>query len=160
MIYTHSHREEFVFNLLDQIGINNYRDMSEEEVAYQLGIFINKTNKASHCQQSGRFRAIYLNIDLDPKQRRLEFFHELGHLLRSIPGAHLLPTALKDFMEWDAQHFEFYAAMPYKMMDEFDLNDPQVVYHLSDSFCVPESYVIKKLQFIREKQAQYQLLTK
>ncbi|QKS71698.1 ImmA/IrrE family metallo-endopeptidase [Paenalkalicoccus suaedae] len=142
-----------------RLGIYRAQDINEEWIAKQLRIYIKHIDRPSHFARDGRFKAILLDSRVDRKQRRMEFMHELGHLLRSADGFNYLAPELRNYLEWDARHFEFYAAMPYPMMRQYDLNDCDIINTLSDDFVVPHHYVEDKLTFIKQKQQQYARVT-
>lgn len=159
MSYTHTHREDYVFTMYKRLGIYRASDIDERYIARKLRIYLKETDATSHFERFGNYKAIKLNSRLDRKQRRMEFMHELGHLLRSANGVGYVDKMLRNYLEWDARHFEFYAAMPYPMMQQYDLHDRDIVCMLSDDFVVPHDYVRDKLTFIKQKQQQYERVT-
>ncbi len=51
--------------------------------------------------------------------------------------------------------FVLYAAMPYYMIEEFDLADDHIVYELSSEFVVSHKLVLRRLQQIYERSLFY-----
>lgn len=155
MKYIHTHREEWVLRFFERMNILDPEDIDELSIARHLRIFIKETDKPSYFERFGYYQAILINRDVDPLEYRMHFFHELGHLIRQTNKGFDAPASYTNWLEWDAKHFEFYAAMPWHMMKKFNLESPYIVEELRDVFKVPEEFVKSKLLFVSQKRKEY-----
>ncbi|UTR14310.1 ImmA/IrrE family metallo-endopeptidase [Salipaludibacillus sp. LMS25] len=155
MKYIHTHREDYVMAFYKKLNILQPRDIIPDDIARSLHIFIKYHDKPSNFQCIGRYKAIMLQQGLTKEEERLHFFHELGHLLRHSGSQLFMPNEFIELQEWDANHFQFYAAMPWHMMRTFDFQSSNIVEDLSESFKVPPAFAEKKLAFVLHKTREY-----
>ncbi|MCR6106246.1 ImmA/IrrE family metallo-endopeptidase [Salipaludibacillus agaradhaerens] len=156
MKYIHTHREEYVMSFYKKLNIQQPREIIPSDIAQALHIYIKYHDKPSNFQCVGRYKAIMLQQGLPREEERLHFFHELGHLLRHAGSQLFMPNEFTELQEWDANHFQFYAAMPWHMMRQFDFQSITIVEELSDAFQVPPSFAERKLAFVLHKAQEYQ----
>jgi Zn-dependent peptidase ImmA (M78 family) len=144
-------------NFFNRLRIYEPKDICTLSIVKELRIFLRYHSRPSNYERHGNYKAILIEKGLSNQQERLEFFHELGHLLRHSGSQLFMRKEFAELQEWDAKHFEFYAAMPWSMMTQFDLNSPHIIEELSEAFVVPEEFVNKKLEFVHRKHHEYQL---
>lgn len=152
----HTHREEYVLKFYKRMKIYKPEDIDLKYISRRLYIYLKWKNEPSRSEQFGRYRAIILQKGLDKKEERLHFFHELGHLLRHAGNQLFMPHSFKELQEWDANLFTFYAAVPFHMLHFFDLHDKDVVKEISESFCVPEEFAYRRINFVLKKIKEYE----
>lgn len=99
----------------------------------------------------GRYKAISLDSRCTIKEQREQFFHELCHILRHVGHQSMLPEAFRELQEWDANNFTMYAALPYYLVKQYDLNNEYIIQDLSYDFKVTEELCVKRLQNIKRK---------
>lgn len=158
MKYIHTHREDFALAFFNHLKIHVPYEIEPDDIGQKLRIHVLYHHQPTFFISSAGYKAIYLERNISRQEQRLQFFHELGHLLRHSGSRLFMPAAFSDFQEWDARHFEFYAAMPWSMMRQFNLKNPDIVEELSEAFVVPKKFVRKKLLFVREKTDEYKSL--
>lgn len=160
MRYTHTHREEFAIKLFERLEIYEPHQIDPMHIGEKLQVHVKYHNKPSFYESIHPYRAIYLEQGISRERQRLQFFHELGHCLRHSGSQLFMPSSFAELQEWDAKHFEFYAAMPWSMMRKFDLLSPYIVEELRDAFIVPKPFIEKKLLFVQQKSKEYEEVTK
>ncbi|MFY0545502.1 ImmA/IrrE family metallo-endopeptidase [Brevibacillus sp. H7] len=139
--YQPTQLEKQVMNLYQSIGIEKPVDIDEVLIASCLGIkLMYERNILPLAYENDRVRFIVLDKSLTAMQQRLDFFHELGHLLRGHAGDQTeLPDLFSGLQEEQADHFAKYALMPYQMIQNLDFPEYErdVPYLLSSEFRVP-----------------------
>ncbi|WP_096435946.1 ImmA/IrrE family metallo-endopeptidase [Alteribacter populi] len=159
MNYVHSHREEWVLRFYERMNIFFPSDIDIHSIAYHHRIYIKFWDKPSNYKRLGRFQAIYLQYGLSPEEERIQFFHELGHLLRHSGSQFFMTSSFAELQEWDANLFAFYAALPWHMLKQYDLNNCNTITQVSQEFCVPIEFVDKRMLFIKQKIKDYEVVT-
>lgn len=158
MQYIHTHREEWVLRFYERLKIFEPADIDMHYIAKRHRIYIKFWNKPASFDRIGNYKGINLPYGLSPEDERIQFFHELGHLVRQEGETTFMSPAYEQMQEWDANHFVFYAALPFHMLKEHDLDSKNVVTELSHIFTVPSWFVDKRLKFIQRKSCEYRLL--
>ncbi|MDQ0299688.1 Zn-dependent peptidase ImmA (M78 family) [Salibacterium salarium] len=142
----HTHREDYVLRLYDRLDIYHPKQIIEKNIARRLHIFLKYHDDGSTYKETGKFRAIILQRGLSPEEHRIQFFHELGHVLRHHGNRLFLPEGFADFLEWDSKLFELYASLPYHMLKNYDWDALDIIEQLSEDFVVPEDFVERRLR--------------
>ncbi|BDG46397.1 ImmA/IrrE family metallo-endopeptidase [Parageobacillus sp. KH3-4] len=83
-VYKPLELETFVSKTYQQMGIFYPEQIDEDYIAAQLGIELVYSQHRSYSDEDGNFKMINIHKYLDPFQKREAFFHELGHLLRTV----------------------------------------------------------------------------
>lgn len=98
------------------------------------------------------FPVILINAFQKTIERRKSFFHELGHMLMHAGNQDNLPPGLRELQEMQADQFQLYAAMPFYMLEEFRyVPAHNLVKVLAEAFVLPESFVNKRLEQIKNR---------
>ncbi|WP_078597149.1 ImmA/IrrE family metallo-endopeptidase [Evansella clarkii] len=160
MQYIHSHREEWVLRFYKRMQINHPDDIDIKVIARHHRIYLKYHYKPTTFVQMGNYRAINLQYGLTTQEERIHFFHELGHLLRHSGSQLFMTDSFKELQEWDANFFTFYASLPFHMIKDYDFDDKGTIIELSQVFMVPEWFAAKRVEFIKKKTHEYQLLMK
>lgn len=86
--------------------------------------------------------------------QREQFFHELCHII--FHGGHQsnMYDAYRQLLEWEADIFLLYAALPFHIIKNYDLSCENVLYTLSTDFCVTEKLCEKRLLQIKYQMQQ------
>lgn len=118
--YQPSDVEKMVIALYETLDINTPIEIDQEVIAPRLGIDVHYRNGiVPFSIYDGQKMHIGLDSSLSPMQQRLDFFHELGHLLRGHAGDQTtLPQLFSSLQEEQAKYFATYALMPYTMIKE------------------------------------------
>ncbi|MDG5787808.1 ImmA/IrrE family metallo-endopeptidase [Evansella sp. AB-P1] len=137
-IYKPTPLESWVSQRYKRMGIYNPSDLDEKRICDALGIFFKRIEKSSHSIEQGAFKLIAVNSLLTVAEQREQFYHELAHILRHSGRQSMMTSAFRELQEWDASHFTRYAAIPFHMLHQFDLNDQNIVKNLAEQFqCTP-----------------------
>ncbi|MGY4689298.1 ImmA/IrrE family metallo-endopeptidase [Salibacterium sp. K-3] len=157
----HTHREDYVLKMYRYLRIYTPREIDEQIISRKLRIFLKYHDEGSTYKEHGRFRAILLQRGLSPEEHRIQFFHELGHLLRHDSNRMFISDKLADFLEWDTRLFEMYAALPHHMLRGYDWDAPDIIEQLSDDFVVPSDFAKQRLnQLYRQSVVQPAMIRK
>lgn len=146
--------EEFTERLYKRIGISNTYQLTIEEIANRLNIWIYYTPMRSKALEvrPGMFS---LNIDsrLQPREQWIEFLHELCHLLRHAGNQTIMPEEFTQAQETEADAFAIYAAMPISMIKTMTLPERccDAAAYLADEFKVPIDMAQRRLEQIRRR---------
>jgi Zn-dependent peptidase ImmA (M78 family) len=126
--------------LYHSIGIEEPSDLNEELIASCLGIkLLYQKDIIPFAHENDKGRYIVLDKNLPDLQRRLDFFHELGHLLQGHAGNQSeLPDLFRGLQEEQAEHFSKYALMPYHMIQALPMPEYErdIPYLLASEFRV------------------------
>ncbi|NOJ73152.1 ImmA/IrrE family metallo-endopeptidase [Paenibacillus alvei] len=146
--------EEFLEGLYERIGISNTYQLTIEEIAKRLNIWIYYTPMRSKALEV-RPGMNSMNIDsrLPSREQWIEFLHELCHLLRHAGNQTIMPEEFTQAQEAEADAFAVYAAMPISMIRETSLPERccDAAACLSDEFRVPMEMAQKRLEQIRRR---------
>ena len=142
--------EDWVTDLYKQMQIFKPKDIKEEKFARYFEIFLRyKAGNAFYI--NGRFKSITIDSRLTTQIQRQIFFHELCHILRHAGNQSLMPSAFRELQERDARHFTRYAAIPYHMLNQIDMDSPYVIEEMSDTFKVTSELCLERLIQIQNK---------
>ncbi|MDE3840738.1 peptidase [Bacillus methanolicus] len=149
--YTQTYLEEFISNLYKSLGIFKPHQISEEDIAAKLGIlFFRNNGPAFHTRVCG-VDANYVDARDSPKKQREQFFHELCHVLRHVGSQSIVPFSFREWQELDAKRFVKCAAIPFDMVKDWDLDDPEIIKKASKTFCVTQELCQERLLQIRNR---------
>lgn len=86
--------------------------------------------------------------------QREQFFHELCHVL--FHGGHQsnMYDPYRELLEWEADIFQLYAALPYHILKQYDFSCENIVYTLADDFYVTNELCEKRLLQIKNQMQQ------
>jgi Zn-dependent peptidase ImmA (M78 family) len=149
--YTQTYLEEFISNLYKNLGIFKPHQISEENIAAKLGIFFFRENGPAFHTRVGGIDAIYVDARDSPKKQREQFFHELCHVLRHVGNQSIIPLSFREWQEIDARRFTKCAAIPFKMVKDWDLRNDNIVQKASDTFGVTEELSRERLLQIKNR---------
>lgn len=87
--------EEFVENAYFRNGITDPEQLTVNELAYRLNVWVHYRPVGSRALEavSGMY-SMFLDERLPPEQQRLDFLHELCHLLRHAGNQMIMPKAI------------------------------------------------------------------
>lgn len=145
--------EEWINEKYQTAGIRYASQMDIELIAAIFGIEIRLYDGPSFAEwDKGSYAFIFLNDRDSQEKRRNVFFHELCHPLRHCGCQEQLPEAFVELQEVQASHFELYAAMPIYLIEEFaSISETHLSNVLAEEFKLPESFVRKRLDQIRQR---------
>ncbi|WP_342341476.1 ImmA/IrrE family metallo-endopeptidase [Halobacillus kuroshimensis] len=99
----------------------------------------------------GNFQEIIVDSRIPIIYQREQFFHELCHALRHTGRQSIMPKAFYELQERDARHFTLYASLPYHMIKEYTLTDPEIIDLWSQDFNIPLDICQERLEKIKRR---------
>ncbi|MBU8905560.1 ImmA/IrrE family metallo-endopeptidase [Desertibacillus haloalkaliphilus] len=135
IVYQPTALEEWIMTRYKKIGIFSPENLTEEYISRAYRIHFKRSLEA-HSIQLGSLKLITVKASLDHQQQREQFYHELCHILRHEGQQLVMSKAFRELQERDAWHFTRYAAIPYHMLFDLDLHDPDIIEIMSDRFKV------------------------
>ncbi|MGM0806475.1 MAG: ImmA/IrrE family metallo-endopeptidase [Bacillota bacterium] len=126
-------------------------DICEEKIAWIYKIFYCKKPIPSNSYENGNFKIITIDSRIVPTLQREQFYHEWCHILRHVGNQNMMPAAFRELQEYDARNFTRYAAIPYHMLDFYDLRDPQLIDQLQNDFKISAELCTERLQKLKSK---------
>ena len=138
--------EDWVTNLYTRMGIVCPEDIDEAYISMIFDIYLRYQSIPSCSTLLGDFKVIVIDSRLPIQEQRVQFFHELCHILRHVGNQSMMPDAFRQLLEWDAIHFTRYAAIPYHMMMKYDYRDPDIIKILAEDFRVPEQLCWERVE--------------
>ena len=147
--------EEFVEATYEAIGITSPEQITVEQLSSRLNIWVHYGPVTSRAlEAAGGMYSMFLADRLSPPQQRLDFLHELCHLLRHAGNQMSMRAAYTRMQELEAEQFVLYAAMPSSMVSRFTPILPTMeaaVPCLADAFNVPIEFAAKRVDQIKRR---------
>jgi hypothetical protein len=141
--------EDWVSNWYQRIRINSSKQLSIMSIARVYGLYIHQKEMPARYDVFGRYKAVVLDSRTSIHEQREQFFHEFCHILRHCGHQTMMPEAFRQLQEWDARHFTMYAALPYHLIKEYDLNSDYIVSDLAQDFKITERICYERLEKIQ-----------
>lgn len=155
--YKKTHLEQFVEQLYMDHHIKVPEQITIQDLASDLDIYVHYSPISSRAYESASgIRCILLDSRIPPMKQRLDFLHELCHILRHAGNQIHLPSLFIKAQEEDAEKFVLYASMPYFMISPQHIPEDynQAIEHLSSTFGVPRE--MAKLRFDQILRREYE----
>lgn|SRR5699024_3269702 len=150
--YRPSELEKRIFTFYLKKGVWVPEDIKETLISDLFGIILTYSDKRSFAVEEENFKMININNQIDEKQQREHFFHELCHIVRHFGAQPVMPQSFMELQEIDSKRFTKYAALPYHMIMQYDFKNPHLIHNLSDDFKVTEELCWRRIEDIRRKQ--------
>lgn len=153
--YRKTYLEEFVEELYKNHHISKPEHISIENLASRLEINIQyyPTKSRAYESQNGTY-CMLINNRIIPMKQRIDFLHELSHLLLHAGNQLVLPKQFIKAQEESADNFAQYASMPSFMFAELQVppNVDEAINYISSYFGVPPEMAKKRFdQIMRRK---------
>ena len=94
---------------------------------------------------------IVLDSRTSLEEQQEQFFHELCHVLFHVGHQSKMQNLFRQLLEWEANNFVMYAALPYHMIKQYDLTYEFIIHELSTDFNVTKSLCEKRLYQIKNR---------
>ncbi|MBU5673192.1 ImmA/IrrE family metallo-endopeptidase [Paenibacillus brevis] len=146
--------EEFLESTYEAAGITYPHQITVEEISQRLNVWLHYRPVTSRAMEAaGGMYSMFLDERLPPDQQRMEFLHELCHLLRHAGNQITLPEQFTQMQEAEAEHFVLYAAMPFSMIQGLELPDRHsvAVSILVETFSVPAAFAERRLDQLQRR---------
>ncbi|MFG6117191.1 ImmA/IrrE family metallo-endopeptidase [Halobacillus sp. MO56] len=126
-------------------------DLSVHKIGLENQIFVKCRPTQASYMKVGKFQEIVLDSRLPQIHQREQFFHELCHALRHAGRQLIMPKDFYELQERDARHFTLYASLPYHMIKEYTLSDPEIINQWSQDFKIPLNVCQERLEKIMRR---------
>lgn len=156
-MFSHYHMtilEEFLETTYATAGVIYPHQITVQELAWRLKVWLHYEPVSSRALEatSGMY-SMFIDSRLTPNQQRIDFFHELCHLLRHVGNQMTMPQEFTKMQEIEAEHFVLYAVMPFSMISRIGLPDQRTfaINTLMEIFNVPIDLAEKRLDQIQRR---------
>lgn len=153
--------ERWTEDLYKRLNINLPSQISIVHIAERLNIWVHYLDvRTKSIEASAGMYSMYLDNRLPSDLQRLEFLHELCHLLRHANSHTLMPERFTQAQEDESERFILYAAMPYSLISQMKLPElrEDAINLLATEFQVPVELAIQRIDQIQRRVFQGQLL--
>ncbi|MCC3374728.1 ImmA/IrrE family metallo-endopeptidase [Cohnella sp. REN36] len=140
--------EQWIETLWTKAGIASASQLTIEEVAGRLNVWVHYLNYSSRALEWMGLRSILIDRRLSRAEQWEDFLHELCHLLRHAGNQTVMPLPFLEHQEAEAKRFVLYASMPYYLIKELKLPDRQgdAIELLSSRFGVTYTLASQRLE--------------
>lgn len=146
--------EQKINELYQMHGITKPEHLSVESLAEKFNVWVHYHNKKSKgIEVSPDVYTIFLDNRLPEDKQRLEFLHELCHMLRHAGNQTIMPELFTQAQESEADRFVFYAAIPFFMLEKLRLSSvrSEAIGYISREFSVPLDFAKKRYEEIEDR---------
>jgi Zn-dependent peptidase ImmA (M78 family) len=154
-MYKLTHLEDWITDFYRRLNIKYPQDIKMSKICRDLRVFLILQDLPSYTMIYGNLKRIHIDSRNTKEEQREHFYHELCHVLLHVGRQDMMPQAFLELQEAQATTFTMYAALPYFMLKEYDLHDRDIIYILSEDFCVTEKLVVKRLIQIKNRILSY-----
>ncbi|ETT40898.1 MULTISPECIES: ImmA/IrrE family metallo-endopeptidase [unclassified Paenibacillus] len=153
--------EKWTEDLYQRIGVRKPSDISIDYIANRLNIWVHYLDVRSKAiEATAGMYSMFIDNRLPPELQRLEFLHELCHLLRHAGKSTLMPGVFTQAQRDESDRFILYASMPYVMISANTLPElrEDAVTELAVAFQVPVPLALQRIDQIQRRIFQGQLM--
>ncbi|MNU94237.1 hypothetical protein D3C71_841960 [compost metagenome] len=120
--YKLTHLEQFLEELYTAHGICHPDQITINDLSDKLDVWVHFVDLESRAYESRHgLHTMFIDRRQTPEKQRLDFLHELCHLLRHAGNQLALPELFTKAQEAEAEQFVLYACMPYSMLSKLTL---------------------------------------
>lgn len=153
--------EKWTEDLYKRLNINSPSQISIVHIAERLNIWVHYLDvRTKSIEASAGMYSMFIDNRLPFDLQRLEFLHELCHLLRHASSHTLMPEHFTQAQEDESERFILYAAMPYSLISQMTLPElrEDAINYLAAEFQVPAELAMQRIDQIQRRVFQGQLL--
>lgn len=147
--------EEYLEDVYRRAGITEPWQLTVQEISRRLNVWVHYKPVSSRALESAPgMYSMFLDERLSTDQQRLDFLHELCHLLRHAGNQMIMPEAYTQMQELEAEQFVLYAAMPASMISQLTPIMPTMadaIPCLVETFDVPPDLAAKRVDQIKRR---------
>ncbi|MEK4512896.1 ImmA/IrrE family metallo-endopeptidase [Paenibacillus sp. FSL K6-2524] len=159
--YRRTHLEEFIEELYINHDIIAPDLINIKTITEQLNIWLYFDDVRSKAyEHTTNMWTMFIDNRCTPLVQKIEFLHELCHLLRHTGSQLHLPRLVTRAQENDSEQFVLYAAIPFFMLSKLDFppTRKEIIKHISDVFWVPYELAEKRYDQILRRELEGKLL--
>lgn len=153
--------EKWTEDLYQRLNVQQPSQITIEYISERLNIWIHYLDvRSKSIGASAGMYSMFIDSRLPPGLQRLEFLHELCHLLRHAGNHTLMPEQFTQAQEDESERFILYAAMPYSMISARMLPElrEDAVQYIASTFQVPAELAMQRIDQIQRRVFQGQLM--
>ncbi|MGN7167922.1 ImmA/IrrE family metallo-endopeptidase [Paenibacillus cellulositrophicus] len=155
--------EKYVEELYIQNGICNPYQINVADLSSRLNVWVHFAEAKSRAVESRTgLRSMFIDSRLTPEEQRMDFLHELCHLLRHVGNQMVLPELFTEAQENEAKNFVYYAAIPFFMLRTMPIpnNRQMAIEYIAFNFDVTLRFAENRLSQIERRilQAQFDVV--
>jgi len=153
--------EKWTEDFYERLDIREPSQISIEHISERLNIWIHYLDvKSKGIEASAGMYSMFIDNRLSAGMQRLDFLHELCHLLRHAGNQSVMPEHYTQAQEDEADRFILYAAMPYSMISRGTLPELrcEAINFITAGFEVPQELAMQRIDQIQRRIFQGQLL--
>ncbi|SFM43975.1 ImmA/IrrE family metallo-endopeptidase [Salibacterium qingdaonense] len=122
--------EQWIQHEYEERGITSLDDLSIENLGCQFNVDVMYSSQGSKSFTDEMYGLIMLQHNQPLPKQRLDFFHELGHVLKHVGDQRTMPIMFREYLENKAYQFALYASMPRYIMEPHLTKDISVIAEL------------------------------
>ncbi|WP_249900067.1 ImmA/IrrE family metallo-endopeptidase [Paenibacillus sp. PK3_47] len=153
--------EKWTEDLYQRLNVSQPSQITIEYIAERLNIWVHYLDvRSKSIEASAGMYSMFIDNRLPPELQRLEFLHELCHLLRHAGKHTLMPEHYTQAQQDESERFILYAAMPYSMISSLpvpELREDAILY-IAEVFKVPCELALQRIDQIQRRVFQGQLI--
>ncbi|MED5017899.1 ImmA/IrrE family metallo-endopeptidase [Paenibacillus chibensis] len=152
--YRRTELEQFVEHLYKTNGIIEPEQITITELSNRLNVWVHYVEAKSRAVESRTgMRSMFIDERLTREEQRMDFLHELCHLLRHVGNQMILPDLFTQAQEYEAFNFVFYAAIPFFMFSRMPIPDnrQKALEYIAYNFNVTLQFAAKRLAQIERR---------
>lgn len=151
-----SHLEDYIEKLYSDLSIQQPEQLNKYVIGEQLNIGVYLSDSSEAFYWKGRYY-IFIDRDLNRRQRWQDFGHELCHVLRHSGDQGKMTPLFREMQEWQADNFMYSFCVPTFMLRKISLpRDRQsAACVISEVFNVEPEFAEERLErYVRKRQLQ------
>lgn len=152
-MYQNSHLEDYIRQLYKDLSIEEPDQLNMYVIADQLNVGVYLTSNTSEAFYWQDRYYVFVDRNLDSRQRWQDFSHELCHVLRHSGHQGHMPISFRELQEWQADNFMYHFCVPTFMLQKIHLPHDQfeAIRLISETFNVEYSFAVKRLEMYYRK---------
>ena len=151
MFYNLTRMEKWITNEYLKNDIHSPNDIDIEKLSIIYDVTVWKFPMGARYDIFNGHRFISIDSRTSPAEQREQFFHELCHVLFHVGHQSAMHESFRQKLEWEANNFIMYAALPYHMIKQYNLTNEFLVHELAADFKVTKSLCQKRLEQIKNR---------
>ena len=146
-MYQTSYLEDYIERLYRNLGIHHPEQLDKYAIGNELNVGIYLVSGESEAFCSSKRNYIFLNGNLNHKERWQDFGHELCHVLRHAGHQNKMQPMFRDLQEWQADNFAYHFCVPTFMLKRIRLptDRSRAICLIAETFGVEYSFAEKRL---------------
>ncbi|WAH38573.1 ImmA/IrrE family metallo-endopeptidase [Alicyclobacillus dauci] len=153
--YVPTHLESAIMDFYRKNKVKSQYDIDLEMFAWDAGIWVHYADMGTtHNEVDGTMYSIIIDNRIPWQQQRVEFAHELGHVLLHAGRQEFMNNDFRALQEWQADRFAMYALAPTCMIVNTITNASsrtQLVRQLAEAFDVPDPFMDVRLKILEQR---------